>query len=188
MLESESSLEFRLSYFVSAQQFILHSFSCCPHQNLATILSISIQRVLGNLKQLLANIGIVRATDLINTSLPPCDNSLPFQEWSLCHNFPFISEKAFLLDFSMNGGRPKYFSYWCDWVVSQRVRISSLTLSWTFPLKTIVVLEVSIHCLNALVYLQSTSSSFLDDSLLALQNTRLSSTNNRWLSCGALWL
>lgn len=87
-------------------QWILCSVSFWPYQKLAIRCSRSIQRVLGILKQLTANVGMARTTALIRTSFLLWDKSFPFHIWNHCHTLVFIFEKAFLLELLILFGHP----------------------------------------------------------------------------------
>lgn len=114
---------------VFAPPYLMHFplFLLLAHQKLAIRRLILSQRTLGSLKTLMAKVGITNATALRSTSFPPCDNTLPFQEWRHCQSLDLISEKDVLLDLPIIGERPKSFSYWLVLLVPDKPKISSLT-------------------------------------------------------------
>lgn len=69
----------------------------------------------------------------------------------------------------------------------QSANISTFVLQSKFFPKTIVVLDMLIHCPEAILYLLRIFSNFKVDDLLTLQKIRLSSVKRKWLIYGVLW-
>lgn len=96
-------------------------FMFLTHQKFSIKLSNSKHRLVGNLKQLIAYVGIARAIAVKRISFPPWEISFPFHVCRHCHTLAFIFENTLFLDLLVIGGRPKYFSYWWDPLVPQNV-------------------------------------------------------------------
>lgn len=141
----------------------------------------SLHKLPGSLKQLIAQVGINKATALIRTSLPPCDNVFSFQVFNFVHTLYFIFEKAFLFALPMIEGRPKYLSYCYRVLWDQRAINSVFVWLRVFLLNTIAVLFELMHCPKADSYFASKDCTFLIVSTLTLQKITLSSANNKLL-------
>ena len=105
-------LSFRIHNFFHEIHAIFLSLSFCPHKKLLIMEFSSLQCVFGSLKQLIVYVGITWATALISISLPAFDNNFLFQ-LAICRpTWSLIRLKAFHFPLLINGGSPRYFSWW----------------------------------------------------------------------------
>lgn len=86
---------------------ILFLLSFLPHQKFVMILSSSVQRVDGSLKQLIAKIGMARVTTFNSTSLPPWERRCPFQVCKYLPKFSLNLREGFLTGFTNYGREAK---------------------------------------------------------------------------------
>lgn len=140
-----------------------------------------------SLKQLIAKVGMARATFFNNTSLPPWERRWPFEVCNICQSFTFISMKTFLRDLPIMWRRLRYFSY-CYVALHPHWDNTTSWISFsTFWLKIMILFSLFMHWLEVREYCSSISSILWEEILSALQKIKLSSVNSKWFTLGAPW-
>lgn len=90
--------------------WIFLSSCLCPHQNLAMREDISLQSLLGNLKTLIAKVGIAWTTVLRKICLLAYDRKESFQLLILYQTLSFMFLNVLYLDLPIMAGRPRCLS------------------------------------------------------------------------------
>lgn len=101
-------LSFAQFLLTHPMHFLLTPF--CPHQNRIAIELISAHSPAGNIKQLIAYVGIACMTALMRISLPACDKNFSFHPCKRRKILSLISLNASFLERPRMGGSPKYLS------------------------------------------------------------------------------
>lgn len=108
ILEAHVFLTLRDTHFVSTNLMYLSlTLLLTPPKVGHVSISNSVLRVFRILKQLMAKVGMAKATAFRSTSLPPWNKSFHFHVCKLCQSFALISEKAVFLKWPIMGWRPK---------------------------------------------------------------------------------
>ena len=123
-------------------------------------------------------------TTLMRTSLPAWERSFPSHPCNFLHTLSLIQSKLALFPFLVKEGNPKYFSQ-CRISRTPRILLMiCLLASVTDLLKNRAILSLLIFQPETSSYTDNRSITLLHSVELALQNRRLSSAKNKWVSLG----
>lgn len=120
---------FEAHSFSQLSQWIFCSFAHWLHQNQVIILFNSKHRPLGSLKQLIAYVGIDKATTLKIISFPPWAKIFSFQTWSLWQTISLISKKSLSFCSTNHGQEVKILLTLNQWLINPQSH-QSLLVSW----------------------------------------------------------